>query len=272
MLLNKIKFLMIVLLIILLNASAYSEPTNKLIQLSDELTIEKSSEAVYIVVHSFPWPANSMLVRCSERVFAWVDTPYNNDATKQVLDWVTSQFGNVRIVEINTGFHDDNLGGNGYLIQKGIDVYGSNLTVWLLREQAEQTRTQMRKWLEGPKLKKYYDAHATAIYTEPNQIFEIEKGLNLTLDGEKIEVYYPGPSHSPDNVVVYFPLKKLLYGGCMVKSIDSRNLGFTGDADLKQWPLSLKKALTRYNDTQMVVPGHGAVGGMDLIHHTLALF
>ena len=269
----KIKLFLIVFLFIpLLTPPVHSELENTIYTLSEELTVERVGEDVYIVTHSFPWPANSMLVRCSDTIIVWVDTPYTNDATKDVLDWVTAQFGEIRIVEINTGFHSDNLGGNGCLDKRNVVIYGSDLTVQLMREQAEKTRGQILKWLEEPKFKRYYDAHATATYTEPNHVFEIEKGLHLILDGEEIEVYYPGPSHAADNCVVYFPRKKLLFGGCMVKSINSKNLGFTGDADMKQWPISLQKVLKKFSDSQSVVPGHGAIGGIELIQHTLTLF
>lgn len=257
---------------ILLTTSVHPEDPEKTVVLSGELTIEKIREDVYIVNHKFPWSSNSMIVQCSDSLLVWADTPCNNDAAKQVLDWVKSRFGEIRIAEINTGFHYDNLGGNGYLKQRGIEIYGSNLTVRLLNERSEKTREQTLKLLEDPKLKKYYDAHATAAYTEPTQLFDIEKGLKLSFDEEEIEVYYPGPSHSPDNVVVYFPDKKLLFGGCMVKSINSTNLGNTGDADILQWPISLKKVLTKYGEAQIVVPGHGMFGGIELIEHTLKLF
>jgi metallo-beta-lactamase class B len=259
-------------LCVFLNTAVRSESSDKIIQLSEELTIEKIREDVYIVNHKFPWSANSMIVRCSDSIFVWVDTPYTDDATEQVLNWVASQFGEIRIVEINTGFHNDNLGGNGCLKQRGLDIYGSDLTVRLLKERSEKTREQILKSLEDPKLKKYYDAHATATYTEPTRLFEIARGLNLKFDGEEIVVYYPGPSHSMDNVVVYFPEKKLLFGGCMVKSINSSHLGFTGDADMMQWPISLKKVLAKYGEARIVVPGHGTFGGIELIKHTLELF
>lgn len=57
-----------------------------------------------------------------------------------------------------------------------------------------------------------------------------------------------------------------------MKSIQSKNLGFTGDAVMSEWPNSLKRVLNRYNDALVVVPGHGEVGGLELIKHTLALF
>lgn len=255
-----------------LNPMINAESLDKTYNLSEELSIKKATNDVFIITHSFPWPANSMIVKCSGGNFIWVDTPYNNEATKQVFDWLQSNFGKIRITQINTGFHNDNLGGNGFLKQRGIDIYGSHLTVRLLNERVEQTRSQILKWLEKPKNKRFYKAHKTAVYIKPTKLFDLGNGPKLIIGGEKVEVYYPGPSHSIDNVVVYFPNKKLLFGGCMVKSIKSKNLGFIGDSNIEQWPISLKKLLTRYRDAQIVVPGHGTSGSIDLISHTLTLF
>jgi len=102
-------------LLVISSSLLHSEISDSTIRISDELTIEKIEEDVYIVIHSFPWPANSMLVRCAGDVLIWVDTPYNDEATEQVLDWIKTEFGEIRIVEINTGYHNDNLGGNGCL-------------------------------------------------------------------------------------------------------------------------------------------------------------
>ncbi len=234
-----------------------AESLDKICNLSEELLIKKVTNDVFIVTHSFPWPANSMIVKCSDNNFIWVDTPYNKEATEQISDWLQSNFGKIRITQINTGFHNDNLGGNGFLKQRGIDIYGSHLTVQLLKDRVEQTRSQILKWLEKPRFKRFYNAHKIAVYVKPTKLFDLLNGLDLIIGGEKVEVYYPGPSHSIDNVVVYFPNKKLLFGGCMVKSIKSKNLGFIGDADIKQWPISLKKILTRYYEAQIVVPVHG---------------
>ena len=73
-------------------------------------------------------------------------------------------------------------------------------------------------------------------------------------------------------LTVYFPDKKVLFGGCAVKSAQTKNLGFTGDAVMSQWPVSLNKILERYKDAAVVVPGHGEAGGVELIRHTLSLF
>ncbi len=262
----------LILSLTLSNVLLHSEISDRTIRLSDELKIEKIDQDVYVVIHSFPWPANSMLVRCTGNVLVWVDTPYTDETAGQVLGWIQTEFGMIRIVEINTGYHNDNLGGNGCLSQNGIEIYGSDLTARLLKKQSEKMRAQTLALLQEPKFKKYYDAHAAAVYTEPNHLFEIDKGLNLMFGKDTVEVFYPGPSHTEDNVVVYFPSKKLLFGGCMVKSIQSNNLGNTLDADMKQWPVSLKKVLDKFGDARIVVPGHGPAGGIELIEHSLKLF
>jgi glyoxylase-like metal-dependent hydrolase (beta-lactamase superfamily II) len=226
----------------------------------------------FLVTHRFPWAANSLLVRYPNKYIIWVDTPYTDDATEQVWNWIKSNLGSETIIEINTGFHNDNLGGNGFLKSKSIDVYGSELTVQLLKERSEKTRAQLLKWLKKPKFKKYFDVHSKAKYFPPNVVFVIRPDETFNLLNGLAQIYYPGPSHSSDNLVVFFPDKKLLFGGCAVKSIHSKSLGYTGDAVISEWPKSLKRIITKYKDTTIVVPGHGEVGNIELIEHTQSLF
>jgi len=54
----------------------------------------------------------------------------------------------------------------------------------------------------------------------------------------------------------------------MVRSARTRSLGFTGEADLEQWPRSLAKVRARCPDAEAVIPGHGPVAGMDAIENT----
>jgi hypothetical protein len=48
-------------------------------------------------------------------------------------------------------------------------------------------------------------------------------------------------------------------------------LGFTGNANLAQWPLSMKIIQVRYKTAQIVIPHHGFWGNMGLIQHTIDL-
>ena len=240
--------------------------------LSEELQVNQISEDTFLVTHRFPWPANSLLVRYPNKYIVWVDTPYTDSATELVWNWIRSRDWKEKLIEVNTGFHNDNLGGNGFLLNKSVDIYGTDLIVKMLNDQSENTRFQILKWLKKPKFKKYHDIHSTAKYYPPDKVITIKPNEGVYLLNGLFEVYYPGPSHTKDNLIVYFPDKRLLFGGCAVKSVRSKNLGFTGDAVMSEWPKSLNKVLNRYNDALLVVPGHGEVGGLELIKHTLELF
>jgi metallo-beta-lactamase class B len=241
---------------------------NEHFDLNEDLYLRQIQTGVYVITHEFPWAANSMIVEMADSTLVLVDTPYTPEATQAALEWVQARLGEREIVAINTGFHHDNLGGNSYLLEAGIPVYGSDLTVELLDERGDEMRAQTLSWLEKPEYERYRQAHETLPYVPPDHLFPIDEGLELRFGTETVLVYYPGPSHSPDNVVVYFPGRRILFGGCMVIGWDS--IGNTADADMEAWPDSVRK-LSQF-DFDMLVPGHGERLDPGLLEHTVGLF
>lgn len=235
--------------------------------LDADLYLRQIQEGVYVITHEFPWAANSMIVEMADSTLVLVDTPYTPEATQLVLDWVQGRLGERKIVAINTGFHHDNLGGNSYLLEAGIPVYGSDLTVELLEERGDQMRAQTLSWLEKPEYVRYRQAHEILPYVPPDHLFPVDEGLELRFGAEVVQVYYPGPSHSPDNVVVYFPGRGILFGGCMIIGWDE--VGNTADADMEAWPDSVRK-LSQF-DFDVLVPGHGERLDPGLLEHTVNL-
>ena len=57
----------------------------------------------------------------------------------------------------------------------------------------------------------------------------------------------------------------------MVKSHESKKPGYTGDANMEEWPKSVEKVLKRYKDARIVVPGHGKWGDIELLSHMIDL-
>jgi metallo-beta-lactamase class B len=84
-------------------------------------------------------------------------------------------------------------------------------------------------------------------------------------------VTHYGAGHTTDNVVAWLPRQGVLFGGCLIKSLDSQSLGNTRDGDLQAYPTTLRKVQAAYPHAKIVVPGHGAWGGPELIEHTLEL-
>ena len=87
-----------------------------------------------------------------------------------------------------------------------------------------------------------------------------------------VEVFYPGPGHARDNIMVWLPESGILFGGCAVRAASAAALGNVAHADTVAWPSSIQRAQQRYTTARMVVPGHGDAGGVDLLQHTISLF
>ena len=193
-----------------------------------------------MVTHERPFPANSVVVDAADGTLVLVGSPYTAEATRAVLAWLHDRFGERKRAAIDTHFHDDaGIGGNPVFRAAGIPIYGSEATARLLAE---------------------HDPKAIA----PDHLFAIESGLELDL-GEPVKVAFPGPGHTRDNVVVYFPRRRLLVGGCLVKAGDS--IGNTADADMAGWASSVA-ALASY-DVDWIIPGHGDRFDRGLIAHSI---
>jgi metallo-beta-lactamase class B len=186
-------------------------------------------------------PSNGLLVTTGEMT-VMVDTGWSRHQTEKLLAFAEGKLGQPVEHVILTHAHEDRLGGIGALADKPIIVHGHAYTARLAR-------------LAG---------HAPLHWT-----FEFEERVNL--GGETVDLLYPGPGHSPDNIVVYFPRRQLLFGGCLIKSASARGLGHVNDADLSVWPKAVRRVIERYRDVEILIPGHGAPGGVELLSHTMEL-
>jgi metallo-beta-lactamase class B len=250
-----------------LRPSLTPSPVPEHFPIAEDLYGRQIREDVFIFTHEFPWPANSMLVVMGDGTLVLVDTPYTPQATEALVGWMRQEFGERDLIAINTGYHVDNLGGNSYLVAQDIPVYGSDMTAQLLAERGESTRAYLLEWLRGVPNQRFREAHAAIPYTPPNHLFPLEEGIEFEFGSEVVQVYYPGPSHTLDNVVVYFPTQRILFGGCMI--LAGEQLGNTEDANLDAWPQSVR-ALTQF-EFDILVPGHGDRFDTELIQHTLEL-
>ncbi len=234
------------------------------IDLAPDLYLRPIGDGAFVIVHAYPWPANSLLVEMPDGTLVLAGTPYTAAATQSVLDWAWRQFGERRVVAIDTGYHVDNLGGNQALLAAGAAVYGSDLTVQLLRDRGEIMRQVTLKLIGDPHAAAYR-AHAALKLVPPNHVFPLRDGLRLTFGGADVQVFFPGPSQAPDKVVVYFPARRLLFGSCLILAGDRP--GNTADADLEAWPQAIRR-LARF-PADIVVPGHGDRLDPGLIANTL---
>ena len=269
------KQLLILPLVLLLIPASFRNVTcqsmQEKISITDDLYYQRIADSVFLIIHYFPPPygCNSLLVVLPENKAVLIDTPNETTGTKSLVDWIDEKFGPLELRVINTGFHQDNLGGNEFLISRKIPVYGSDLTARLIRGKEDYLKGLLLETTSELENRKYYKSYQTLHFMPPDNTFPIQQGLNLNFGDECIEVCFPGESHTVDNVVVYLHKRGILFGGCMIYAMESRHKGFIGDANLEEWPQALLNVKTRFSVASTVVPGHGSCGDLSLIDHTI---
>lgn len=91
---------------------------------------------------------------------------------------------------------------------------------------------------------------------EETRLVEADEWLagdqTLKIGGVEFQIRIVGPSHTPEDLVVYLPGEKVLFAGDLV--FRSR-IPYVGKADSRHWILALEKLLTF--DASVIVPGHG---------------
>jgi metallo-beta-lactamase class B len=255
-------FLLVSLLGSISTVSAQSEI--KIEKVNDNLNIYSLSDSVFVVEHKYPWPCNSMIALIGDSNLLMVDTPCTPEATVTVLDWAEEKFGDREVTAINSHYHVDCLGGNRALIEKGIEIYGSDLTVELIEKIGNPSDPSAFDNVRDEAIRKY---HQTFKPVAPTTIFPLIEGKTVKIGNSEIEIFFPGHAHSPDNVVIYLKDQKVLFAGCMLRAYPG--MGNMNEANPESW-LKAVDSIKRF-DAQFVIPGHGGANfnfSPDLINFT----
>ena len=171
-----------------------------------------------------------------------VDTTWSAEQAEILLAWGRKKLGKRWSGAVLTHAHEDRSGGVEAVRRHGIPIGALDRTVASL---------------------------ANAGVDGVSSLLRAEDGVMR--DPRGFEVFYPGPGHAADNVVVWLPDARVLFGGCLVKAADALDLGAVGDADLERWPAAIRAVAERYPEAAIVVPGHGAPGDRAALDRTLEL-
>ena len=211
-------------------------PAFKIEALADDVFLHTSYRDIkgYGVLDS-----NGLIVIDGDAAYL-VDTPWSEEDTARLLAWLT-QRGYELKASVSTHWHDDRTAGIGLLNSKKIPTYASRLTNRVLREKELPLATH---------------------------VFDSEV---FTLLEDRIELFYPGPGHSEDNIVAWLPRQKLLFGGCLLRAMGWKSAGNLSDANLGEWGNSIRRIENRYPEIHLVVPGHGEPGREQMMEHTFSI-
>ncbi len=212
---------------------------------SDTLKIKQITENVFQHVSYLntknhgKYPCNGMIyINKNEAII--FDTPTNNKAAAELLNWIGEK--NIKAVVV-THFHIDCLGGLKEFHSKNIKSYATNKTIELAINNNEKILPQN----------------------------SFDKKLKFNIGGEIVYAKYFGEGHTKDNIVGVVPSEKTLFGGCLIKHLNAHK-GNLADANTEDWSRTVKKIKREIPELEIVIPGHGKSGGMELLDYTINLF
>mgnify|MGYP002039546171 CR=1 FL=1 len=187
------------------------------------------------------YPSNGLLVRDGNALLL-VDTAWGADNTAALLAAVADQLGLPITRSVSTHFHDDRVAGVDLLGISGVETFATAQTRGLALAADNEV---------------------------PEHVLDGLSEAGDAIDFGPVELFYPGGGHAPDNIVVYVPSVRVLFGGCAVHEASRTSAGNVADADLLAWPDSLRRISARYPKAEVVIPGHGLPGGPELLDHSI---
>ncbi len=219
----------------------------EVIKVSEDLQLIKINEHSYIHVSEIylengkKFLSNGFVYINDTEAYVF-DTPANDKATIALIDWLqNNQKVTIKGVIFNH-FHRDCI--------EGMDIFKSHDIPCI-------ASTKTASFMEMDKS----DA--------PDRTFE--NNLELKLGNKTIINTFFGEAHTRDNIISYFPEEQLIFGGCMIKSLNARK-GNLADANVLVWSKTVSKIKEKYPNVQVVIPGHGKHGDQSLLEYTIALF
>lgn len=222
-------------------------PVYQHIRVAEDIELIKISPDAYIHVSTAEMAgfgrvsSNGLILIDGNECFLF-DTPSDVAQTETLVRFLKEKMNLSIKVFVPNHWHSDCMGGLTFLQKNSIRSYANNKTIAIARQQN---------------------------FPLPDEGFD--DSLELSLGNKKVLCWYPGAAHSMDNIVVWIPSEEILFAGCMCKSIESSNIGNVADGDAVQYPVTIDKVISRFSNAKIVVPGHGNVGGFDLLLHTKVL-
>ena len=171
-----------------------------------------------------------------------IDTPMDNLKTEKLVVFLRDSMKTDVERLIIGHFHNDCLGGLDYINKSGIVSIANVLT--------------------------YNKCSKLGL---PLPFVTFADSMLSDFYGEKVVLRYFGKGHSEDNITVWLPREKILYGGCLIRPAGTNDLGNLSDAFTGEWGETVLKIIDKYKDVEYVIPGHGAHGNAELLYHTVKL-
>lgn len=186
-------------------------------------------------------PANGMYLVTNTGVVLF-DSPWDTTQFQPLLDSIRIRHDKSVVLCIATHFHEDRTGGLEYYKQQGIKTYTTIQT-------DELSRRRGMKRAE----------------------FLIHRDTVINAGQYAFQTFYPGKGHAPDNIVVWFEKEKVLYGGCLIKSVEDNTLGNLSDASINDYSTTIKNVQRKCKKPKYIITGHNDWTSTESLKHTFKM-
>jgi metallo-beta-lactamase class B len=186
-------------------------------------------------------PANGMYLLTNNGVVMF-DSPWDTTQFQPLLDSIKVRHNKTVVLCIATHFHEDRTGGLEYYRQQGINTYTT-------RQTDELSKKRGMKRAE----------------------FLIDKDTAFKAGQYSFQTFYPGKGHAADNIVIWFEKEKVLYGGCLIKSVEDNTLGNLSDASINDYSTTIRNVQRKCKKPKYIIPGHNDWASTKSLKHTLKM-
>jgi metallo-beta-lactamase class B len=219
------------------------------------ITLSHLRGNVYVVVEDYPLSDENSAVCVGRDSVTVIGATFTPESAQQLATEIAKVTPKPIKEVIDTNYNLDRAGGNAYFRSIGARIVSTDLTRALLEREwsgmVESARERYAEYPAGP-------------VTLPDRTYPGD----FELQGGRVRGIYLGPSHSPDDIFVYFPKEKVLYGGCILKE----QLGNLALASLVEYPKTLKKLKGLNLGYTTIIAGHWSpIHGPELVDQYLQL-
>jgi cyclase len=177
----------------------------------------------------------------TDKVLVVIDTKMGGDAGN-LFKLANEKAAGKPILVINTHYHGDHVKGNHFY--KGSRIYIGNYDKAFLQKEVDPDNM-------------------------PTDY--VKDSLVLDLGNETVMLYDLGQAHTYYDMVVYLKNRKTLFSGDLIFHHINPFLKKESGADVDKWLAALHVVLNKF-DLKKVVPGHGSIGGKELVWSMIDYF
>jgi metallo-beta-lactamase class B len=187
--------------------------------------------------------ANGLIVATSEGSLLINTTP-TVAGTRALLAWAESELPQPVRLAILTGAEPGRMGGIAALLEAKIPVHASERT-------ADRARRSGLGWTRDH--------------------YGFESRARIRAGDYSLELFLPEGGNASDDLLVWIPEARVLFGGALVRDAHAGTLGPISPALLNRWSQAVRHTRDLSRGVRWVVPGEGDAGDAALLDHTLAL-